>query len=72
MPPVGPIGGRELIEYMRELGFTGPFHGTRHQFMSKGTLKVHIPNPHARDIGVGLLPEILKQAGISKDAWSKL
>jgi predicted RNA binding protein YcfA (HicA-like mRNA interferase family) len=38
--------------------------------MIKGPLKVRIPNPHQRkDVGAALLEEILRQAGISKEAW---
>jgi len=42
--------------------------------MSKGSLKVRIPNPHSnkKDISKDLLSEILKQAEISKDRWNKL
>lgn len=55
---------------MRTLGFAGPRSGGSHQFMSKGRLKVRIPNPHgAGDIDVHLLKEILRQAGISPSAW---
>lgn len=31
---------------------------------------VRIPNPHARDIGIVLLREILKQAEIGEDEWT--
>ncbi len=56
---------------MRQFGFDGPFSGGRHLFMIKGSLKVHIPNPHVGDISIALLKEILKQAAISKDEWNK-
>jgi len=41
-----PISRRELIRRFRNLGFTGPISGGRHQFVEKGELKVRIPNPH--------------------------
>jgi predicted RNA binding protein YcfA (HicA-like mRNA interferase family) len=53
------------------LGFSGPFSGGKHQFMIKGNHKIRIPNPHMGDIDVGLLKEILRQAGIFSDEWEK-
>lgn len=35
--------------------------------LRRGTLKLRVPNPHVGDIGISLLKEILKQAGISED-----
>ncbi len=67
-----PISRRELIQKFRRLGFLGPYSGGRHQFMSRGELKVRIPNPHkSKDISDSLISEILRQAGISKDEWNK-
>lgn len=65
------ISLNKLIQKFRKLGFEGPFSGGRHLFMSKNELKVCIPNPHKSDISKYLLAEILRQAGISKDDWSK-
>jgi predicted RNA binding protein YcfA (HicA-like mRNA interferase family) len=39
--------------------------------MIKGSQKIRIPNPHAGDIHISLLKEILRQAGISKEDWEK-
>jgi hypothetical protein len=39
--------------------------------MIKGTQKARIPNPHLTDIGVSLVKEILRQAGISTQDWDK-
>ncbi len=67
-----PISRRELLRKFRRLGFLGPYSGGRHQFMSRGELKVRIPNPHkTQDISDSLISEILRQAGISKDEWNK-
>ncbi len=38
--------------------------------MKRANHKVRIPNPHGSGIDVSLLKEILKQAGISHDAWN--
>lgn len=63
------ISWRKLVQKFRRLGFDGPYSGGRHLFMSKGSLKVRIPNPHKSDISKSLVSEILKQAGIKSDEW---
>ena len=62
---------QELIRKFRALGWAGPVSGGRHSFMKHGTRKVHIPNPHESDIGVSLLKEILRQAGIESEEWEQ-
>lgn len=69
----GSIPRQELIRKFRALGYSGPFSGKRHQFMQKDRQKIRIPNPHSgQEIGMGLLAEILRQAGIEKSVWEKL
>ncbi|MCL5107722.1 MAG: type II toxin-antitoxin system HicA family toxin [Chloroflexi bacterium] len=58
-----------MVRALRRLGFTGPFSGTRYEFMVKGTLRLRIPNPHRGEIGGDLLARILREAGISRDEW---
>jgi predicted RNA binding protein YcfA (HicA-like mRNA interferase family) len=72
MPRIGSISRDDLIRYLRKLGFRGPEAGAKHQAMARGNHLVRIPNPHGSDIGVGLLKEILRQAGISKIEWEEL
>ena len=72
MPRFGAISRKDLIFYLRQLGFDGPYSGGKHQFMSKGNLTLRIPNPHQADIGKELLTRLLRQASISKDDWEKL
>ncbi|MGA7730264.1 MAG: type II toxin-antitoxin system HicA family toxin [Chloroflexia bacterium] len=72
MPPIGPTSRRDLIRYLRQLGFTGPHPGTKHQFMDNGTSTVRLPNPHRGDIGRELLLRLLRQAGIDRDTWEGL
>lgn len=72
MPPFGPVKRHELIRYLRQLGFSGPYAGGRHQFMVRKNLRLHIPNPHSREIGRNLLSKILQEAGIDKTEWEKL
>jgi predicted RNA binding protein YcfA (HicA-like mRNA interferase family) len=41
--------------------------------MQMGRQTIHIPNPHSgQEIGMGLLTEILRQAGIEKSVWEQL
>jgi predicted RNA binding protein YcfA (HicA-like mRNA interferase family) len=72
MPHFGAISRKELIAYLRQLDFEGPYSGGRHQFMVKGNRSIRVPNPHQADIGRELLSRILRQAGISKEEWEKL
>jgi predicted RNA binding protein YcfA (HicA-like mRNA interferase family) len=66
------ISRRELIHKFKALGYSGPFSGAKHQFMIKGRQKIRVPNPHGRgEIDVGLLKEILRQAGIKEEEWDK-
>ena len=72
MPKFGPVKRKDLIRYLRQLNFTGPFSGGKHQFMVREKLKVRIPNPHKSDIGENLLNQILKEIGIDRTKWEKL
>jgi predicted RNA binding protein YcfA (HicA-like mRNA interferase family) len=65
------ISRRDLIKGLRKFGFKGPFSGGKHSFMKKDSLKIRIPNPHGNDIGIGLLKEILRQAGILEEEWEE-
>jgi predicted RNA binding protein YcfA (HicA-like mRNA interferase family) len=72
MPPFGPVKRKDLVRYLGQLGFEGPYSGGKHQFMVKGDITIRISNPHQADIGRELLRRILHQAGISRDDWEKL
>ncbi|MEK6571580.1 MAG: type II toxin-antitoxin system HicA family toxin [Bacteroidota bacterium] len=72
MPRLGPIKRRDLIRYLRLIGFEGPYSGGKHQFMAKADLTLRLPNPHQREIGKELLARILRQARISKHEWEQL
>ena len=69
MPRFGPIKRNDLIYYLRQIGFEGPYAGAKHQIMIKGDITLRLPNPHQSDIGRELLSRILRQAGIEKDEW---
>ena len=72
MPAFGPIRRDRLLYYLRQLGFTGPYRGAKHQFMEGRGVRVRIPNPHRADISRDLLAEILRQARISREEWEAL
>lgn len=69
MPPIKPIKRKELIHYLKILGFNGPYSGGKHQFMQKDDLTLTIPNPHENDISKSFLIKILKQADIKFEDW---
>jgi predicted RNA binding protein YcfA (HicA-like mRNA interferase family) len=72
MPRLGPVKRADLIRWLRQLGFEGPFSGGKHQFMRMGDRTLRIPNPHQADIGRELLVRILQQGGIDPNSWEKL
>ncbi len=72
MPRFGPVKRRDLVGYLKRLGFEGPYSGGKHQFMIRGNLTLRIPNPHQGDISRDLLSRILKQADITKEQWEHL
>ena len=72
MPRIGPISRSDLIRYLRQLGFDGPYSGGNHQFMVHANVTVRVPNPHRGDISTELLVRILRQAGISRTEWERL
>ena len=66
-----PVSLRELIRRLRTVGFEGPEWGGKHPFMSRGNVRVKIPNEHREDIRPPLLKEILRQAEISNAEWEQ-
>jgi predicted RNA binding protein YcfA (HicA-like mRNA interferase family) len=72
MPSFGPVKRRDLITFLRRLGYSGPYAGGRHEFMHKGDIAVVLPNPHRADVGRDLLARILRQAGVSREDWERL
>ena len=72
MPAIVPIKRSDLIRYLRQLGFTGPKSGGKHEFMVKGELRLTLPKPHGSDISTGLLSKLLHQAGVSQNDWKAL
>ncbi len=69
MPKLGPISRKQLMKYLRQQGFDGPYGGGNHSFMKRGNLKVRLPST---DIDKVLLRRILRQVGISEVKWESL
>ncbi len=72
MSALNPISRNNLIKKLKRIGFTGPYSGTRHQYLEKENHLIFIPNPHGKDIGIPLLKQIIKQIGINKNDFIKL
>jgi predicted RNA binding protein YcfA (HicA-like mRNA interferase family) len=72
MPTFGPVKRKDLIRYLKQFGFEGPYSGGKHSFMIREENTIRVPNPHQGDIGKELLDRILRQAGISKQEWERL
>jgi predicted RNA binding protein YcfA (HicA-like mRNA interferase family) len=72
MPRFGPTRRRDLIRYLTQLGFEGPYSGGKHQIMVKDDITLRLPNPHRGDIGKEFLARILRQAKIDREEWEKL
>ncbi|MEO5362558.1 MAG: type II toxin-antitoxin system HicA family toxin [Magnetococcus sp. DMHC-8] len=72
VPRLGPVRRDDLIRYLKQLGFSGPWSGGKHAFMERCERSIRIPNPHQGDIGRELLVRILRQAGISAVEWERL
>jgi len=66
---ITPVSWNDFVKRLRKQGFEGPYSGGKHPYMVKGDLVLTIPNPHNKKIGVALLSQILKHAGINRADW---
>jgi predicted RNA binding protein YcfA (HicA-like mRNA interferase family) len=64
-----PISRQDLVKRLRRLGWEGPYPGGKHEFMIYGAMKLPVPNPHGGVLSVGMVSEILKETGISREEW---
>jgi len=69
-----PAKPQEVIRKLKALGFEGPFGGGRHVVMRHPHTgkKISIPIHKGRDIPVGTLRAILREAGVTVDRWNQL
>jgi len=74
MPKLKPENPQTVVRKLRSLGFDGPYGGGKHVFMRhpQTGMKISVPIHKGKDIPVGTLKAILRQAGISVKEWSKL
>ncbi len=69
MTKLSPVKRKDLVAGLKKFDFKGPYIGGKHQFMIKGSIRLTLPNPHRKDIGVSLLSRLLRQANISRKKW---
>ena len=73
MSKLTPLKTHELISKLRKLGFEGPFPGGRHSRMVNLKTGQIVPIPiHSKEVGVGLIREIIRQVNVSREAWIEL
>lgn len=76
MSLLSPCKRREFIRRLQELGFSGPFSGTRHQFMVYGQRRLAIPSN--AEYSVPQLRVLLQESSevigrpITADEWNRL
>ena len=69
MAKLSPVSWAELVKRLRKLSFEGPYRGGKHPYLIRGNVVLTIPNPHRKEIGIDLLPRILRRAKISREEW---
>ncbi len=74
MPKLSSESPRTVIQKLRRLGFEGPFGGGKHVFMRHPVtrVKITVPVHQGRDIPLGTLRAIVRQAGVSVEEWFDL
>ena len=73
MARMGPVSRNALIRRLKHLGFEGPYHGGKRDFMRRPSdqLKLALPRADAksREIGVELQKRMLREIGVSTGEW---
>jgi len=74
MSRLTPLESRKVFRKLRRLGFVGPIPGGRHMRMVHPQTGQIIPVPvhKGKDISVGLIREIIKEVGITREEWIEL
>ena len=74
MSKLSPLKPMQVIRKLRKLGFVGPVPGGRHVRMVRTQTGQIIPVPmHGdKDVSVGLIRAIIREAGITPEEWNKL
>ncbi len=74
MSRLTPLKPKEVIRKLRRLGYVGPVSGGKHVRMvhlETGQI-VPIPVHGKKDVSVGVIREIIKQIGITREEWIEL
>jgi len=74
MSKLRPLKPEQVIQKLRKLGFIGPIPGGKHVRMVHPQQKKIIPIPihKGKDVSIGLIRQIIKEVGISRDKWLEL
>ncbi|MEW5986811.1 MAG: type II toxin-antitoxin system HicA family toxin [Chloroflexota bacterium] len=74
MSKLSPLKLHEVVRKLRQLGFDGPFSGGRHVRMVRTETGQIIPLPAhpGKDISVGLIRAIIREAGVTPEEWNRL
>lgn len=76
MSRMTPLSRKELIRRLRRLGFDGPYHGGKHDFMLRTSDRMRLALPRedakSREIGIELQKRILREIGVSTGQWTAL
>ena len=73
MAKLPKISGKEMCKVLEKLGFDKVFgKGSHVRFIHKDGRRTVVPVHGNEDLGPGLLLEILKQAGLTRDDFEKL
>jgi len=67
MSRLTPLEPREVFRKLRRLGFVGPIPGGRHSRQI-----IPVPVHKGKDVGVGLIREIIREVGIARGEWIEL
>jgi predicted RNA binding protein YcfA (HicA-like mRNA interferase family) len=69
-----PLRATEVVRRLRMKGYVGPVPGGRHVRMvhpETGRI-IPIPMHGGRDVSVGLIRAIIREAGITAEEWNRL
>ena len=76
MDRMAPISRKELTRRLKKLGFDGPFHGSKHDFMVRHADEYRLPLPRkdakSREVGVSLQKRITKEIAVTREQWMAL
>jgi predicted RNA binding protein YcfA (HicA-like mRNA interferase family) len=74
MAKLKPLKPSAVVRKLRKLGFSGPYPGGKHQRMANLATGQIVPIPvhKGRDLSVGLIREIIRELGITRDEWIAL